>query len=59
MAEWLGHLMVGWPTWAVIVGIIVICTVGVVVLLEFGGHGQDVLGPMIEKRRRDVKNKTK
>ena len=51
MAEWLGKLMQGWSTGAIIVGCAGITVVAAVVL--FTAQGYDLLGPIIEKFRRN------
>lgn len=31
MAEWIGHLMAGWPTWVIGVGAVIILSVGAII----------------------------
>ena len=36
VAEWLGHLIGGWPVWLVAIAVVVFCIVGGLLIMMFG-----------------------
>lgn len=58
MAEWLGRVMQGWPTWVVVIAVIIgsLTILAVYIEISAAPYGEPI-GDIIEKRRRDAKAK--